>query len=151
MAGREPGQGYLLKMSQIVLGYILLGLGGHGEELKLYFKFIRKILKEVGEERDLVFILERSLCSDFILNQNYPYDKTLSRGSDNSSTEMDQEEGTGLLNFSFLSFLGFFLWQILGINQYPFLLYYCYQNSDFIRWQCMPTAQPHLQVALGGW
>lgn len=72
-----------------MLGYILLGLGGHGEELKLYFKFIRKILKEVGEERDLVFILERSLCSDFILNQNYPYDKTLSRGSDNSSTEMD--------------------------------------------------------------
>ena len=82
-----------------MLGYIMLGHGGHGKECKLYLKFSGKALKETGEEHDLVFIFKRSLCSKFILSQNYPDDKALSRENDNSSADTDLEEGTGFSEF----------------------------------------------------
>lgn len=39
-----------MRTSWIRLGYIIPGLGGQGEEFKLYLKFNGEELKETGEE-----------------------------------------------------------------------------------------------------
>lgn len=128
----------------------MLDLKSCGEEFRCYLKFSRKLWRK--QERNLIWFsfLKKSLYSNFILRQNYPDYRPASGKAIAFQEILTRKTEHGFWNFSFLSFSGVSIQQMLLLNWFPFPLYLCYQSSGFVRWQYMPTSQTPLWVALGG-